>query len=166
MTRVYGPSGRGDGCTSADAAGYPIAPLLFSADEVAAGHIDHAIRFILPNARIRHGSYLHPATHSTGATSGPSSAPPYGAHLRLRPDFPLSSLPNEGARTVARALMKYGMLLADGGNIALTAQSDRFTTHKWSGLLGPRDLAAIKPGDFQMVDGGTRYPANVDCTRN
>src|SRR4029453_8674281 len=53
MTRVYPPSGRGEQCTSADAAGYPIAPLLFDADEVAAGRIDHAIRFILPNATIR-----------------------------------------------------------------------------------------------------------------
>jgi serine/threonine-protein kinase len=165
MTRVYGANGRGDGCTSADAAGYPIAPLLFSADEVAAGHIDHAIRFILPNSRIRHGVFVHPATHSTGATSGPSGAPPYGTRLRLRADFPLSSLPNEGARTVARAMQKYGMFLADGGNIALTAQSDRFTQHKWSGLLGARDLAAIKPGDFQMVNGGTRLSANIDCTR-
>ncbi len=50
MTRVYPASGRGEQCTSADAAGYPIAPLLFDADEVAAGRIDHAIRFILPNA--------------------------------------------------------------------------------------------------------------------
>jgi serine/threonine-protein kinase len=106
MTRVYTPSGRGDGCTSADAAGYPIAPLLFTADEVAAGHIDHAIRFILPNARIRKGVYLHPATHSTGAASGPAGAPPYGTRLRLRPDYPLSSLPNDAARTVARAMQK------------------------------------------------------------
>jgi len=35
MTRVYPPSGRGEQCTSADAAGFPIAPLLFDADEVA-----------------------------------------------------------------------------------------------------------------------------------
>ena len=68
MTRVYAPSGRGENCTSADAAGFPIAPLLFTADEVDAGTIDHAIRCILPNDRIRNGVYVHPATHSTGAT--------------------------------------------------------------------------------------------------
>ena len=33
-------------------------------------------------------------------------------------------------------MQRYGMLLADGGSIALTAQSDRFTAHKWAGLLG------------------------------
>ena len=69
MTRRYPASGRGEQCTSADAAGYPIAPLLFTADEVAAGRIDHAIRFILPNATIRAREYVHPATHGTRATS-------------------------------------------------------------------------------------------------
>jgi serine/threonine-protein kinase len=165
MTRVYPASGRGEHCTSADAAGYPIAPLLFSADEVAAGHIDHAIRFILPNERIRANEYVHPATHSTRSASGPATAPPYGAHLRLRADFPLAMLPNEGARVVARAMQKYGMYLADGGNIALTGQSDRFTTAKWDGLLAPRDLQMITPGDFEMLEGGTRIPLAGECVR-
>ncbi len=166
MTRVYPPSGRGEQCTSADAAGYPIAPLLFTADEVAAGSIDHAIRFILPNARIRRGEYVHPATHGTRATSGPADAPPYGARLRLRADYPLDRLPNDAARVVARAMQRYGILLADGGNIALTARSDRYTTAKWSGLLGPHDLSALRPADFQMVDGGERIPLTLDCVRN
>lgn len=54
----------------------------------------------------------------------------YGARFRLKSSFALSSLPNEGARTVARALQKHGMFLADGGNIALTAQADTHTTAK------------------------------------
>lgn len=166
MTRVYPPSGRGEQCTSADAAGYPIAPLLFTADEVAAGSIDHAIRFILPNARIRKGEYVHPATHGTRATSGPSDSPPYGARLRLRADYPLDRLPNAGARVVAKAMQKHGILLADGGNIALTARSDRFTAAKWSGLLAPQDLQALRPSDFEMVDGGSRIPLTNDCVRN
>lgn len=159
------PSGRGQDCTSADAAGFPIAPLLFNADEIAAGHIDHAIRFILPNSRMRHLVYVHPATHSTFPTSGPATAPPYGARLRLRADYPLQNLPNEGARVVARAMQKYGILLADGGTIALTAQSDRFTTNKWPGLLGPLDLSALRVTDFQMVAAGNRYAYTGDCVR-
>ncbi|HKV09607.1 MAG TPA: hypothetical protein VJ725_15800 [Thermoanaerobaculia bacterium] len=166
MSVTYPADGRGEQCTSADAAGFPIAPLLFSADEVAAGQINHAIRFILPNSRMRDEVYVHPATHSTFETSGPPSAPPYGARLRLRADYPLQNLPNEGARVVARAMQKYGILLADGGNIALTAQSDRFTTAKWDGLLGPHDLAILKITDFQMVDGGTRFDWTGDCSRN
>jgi hypothetical protein len=164
MTRVYPASGRGEQCTSADAAGFPIAPLLFSADEVAAGAIDHAIRFILPNARIRQGFYVHPATHA-GAPSGPAAAPPYGARLRLRSGYPISSLP-PGAAVVARAMQRYGMLLADGGSIALTARSDRFTAAKWAGRLDTRDLAALRPSDFEMVDGGGRIALSYDCVRN
>ena len=38
-------------------------------------------------------------------------------------------------------MQRYGMFLADGGQITLTAQSDRFTTNKWPGLLDTRDLA-------------------------
>jgi serine/threonine-protein kinase len=162
---TYPSAGRGEQCTSADAAGFPIAPLLFNADEVAAGQIDHAIRFILPNSRMRHRVYVHPATHSTSATSGPATAPPYGARLRLRADYPLHTLPNEAARVVARAMQKYGILLADGGTIALTAQSDRFTTAKWDDLLGPHDLNDLQVTDFQMVAGGPRFYWTGDCER-
>jgi serine/threonine-protein kinase len=165
MTRVYGSRGRGEQCTSADAAGFPIAPLLFTADEVAAGSIDHAIRFIVPNSHIRADEYVHPATHGTFATSGSPSAPPYGTRLRLRADFPLESLPGEGARVVARAMQTYGMFLADAGQIALTAQSDRFTAARWTGLLDTRDLAAIRPRDFAMIEAGGRIPLTLDCVR-
>lgn len=165
MSRVYGPEGRGQQCTSADAAGYPIAPLLFSADEVAAGEVAHAIRFILPNSAIRADEYVSPATHSTGAASGGPNAPPYGAHLRLRADYPLEALPSEGARVVARALQTYGMFLADGGNVALTGRSDRFTAAKWDGLLGSRDLEDIQPADFELMPMGTPIPLTYDCER-
>jgi hypothetical protein len=166
MTRVYPASARGEQCTSADAAGYPIAPLLFDADEVAAGRIDHAIRFILPNATIRAREYVHPATHGTRATSGPPDAPPYGARLRLRADYPLATLPNEAARVVARAMQRYGMLLSDAGRVALTARSDRFTRTKWAGLLGPLDLQALRPRDFEMIAAGDRIPLTNDCVRD
>ena len=141
---TYTSTLRGNQCTSADAAGFPIAPLLFTADEVKAGHIDHAIRFILPNNRVQRG-FVRPATHATTTTGG-TNAPSYGVHFRLRADYPIASL-KPGAQVVARAMQKYGMYHADGGNIALTAQSDRHTTAKWSGLLGPTDLSALKVTD-------------------
>jgi serine/threonine-protein kinase len=172
LNRGHPPSGRGEQCTSADAAGYPITPLLVNADEVFAAvqsgaAVGHALRFILPNSRIRHGVYLHPATHSTNATSGGPTLPPYGAHFRLRADYPLQSLPSDAARAIARALQRYGMFLADGGNIALTMQSDRFTTHKWADLgFDGRSLAAIQVTDFEMVDGGERIPYSGECARN
>ena len=161
-TRAFTSTLRGNQCTSADAAGFPISPLLFTADEVKAGHIDHAIRFILPNNRIKRG-FVRPATHATNTTGG-SNAPFYGVHFRLRADFPIASLP-PGARVVARAMQKFGMYHADGGNIALTAQSDRHTTAKWAGLLGPSDLAALKVTDFEVIDHGSPFTLTGDCVR-
>ncbi|HVV86189.1 MAG TPA: hypothetical protein VHE35_24205 [Kofleriaceae bacterium] len=161
--RPAGPRGRGLQCTSADAAGFPIAPLLFTADEVAAGEIPHAIRFILPNDRPRRG-FVPPATHATGTTGG-GDAPYYGVHLRLRGDYPIDSLPSEGAKVVARALQRYGMYHADGGNIALTAQSDRHTAAKWDGLLDSHDLAALRVEDFEVIDHGPMVPLTYDCMR-
>lgn len=72
----------------------------------------------------------------------------------------------QAARVVARAMQRYGMLLADGGRVALTAQSDRFTRAKWAGLLGSRDLQALQPRDFEMVEAGERIPLTNDCVRN
>jgi serine/threonine-protein kinase len=160
--KTYTTGLRGDQCTSADAAGFPIAPLLFTADEIKAGHIDHAIRFILPNNRVKRG-FVHPASHGTSTTGG-ANAPSYGVHLRLRADYPIANL-KPGAQVVARAMQKYGMYHADGGNIALTAQSDRHTTAKWSGLLGATDLSALQVSDFEVIDHGTPLALTGDCNR-
>lgn len=113
---------------------------------------------------MRDGFYVHPATHA-GGPRGPASAPVYGTRWRLRADYPVDMLPTEGARVVARALQRYGMALADGGNVALTAQSDSLTTVKWDGLLGPRDLAMIQPTDFEVIDTGAPIPLTYDCVR-
>ncbi len=163
--RVPPPEGRGQDCSSADAGGLPIAPLLFDADEVAAGTVAHALRMILPNTSIRRLQYVHPATHSTRSATGGMNTPPYGARFRLRADYPLNSLPSNGARVVARALQQYGMILTDGGNLTLTGRSDQRTVRKWDGLLAPRDLIGLTPRDFAMVDGGTRFTYAGNCVR-
>jgi hypothetical protein len=167
LTRAYPKNLRGDGCTSADAGGFPIAPLLFTADEIAAGEIPHAIRFILPNSRIRGGGfYVHPGTHTTSATSGDADAPPYGVRFRLKADFDLDKLPTEGARVIARAMQRYGMLLADGGQIALTGANDRFTKHKWADVgVDAKSLAAIDVTDFEVVGMDEVIEIN-DCVLN
>jgi serine/threonine-protein kinase len=165
LNRVYPPTGRGDQCTSADAAGFPIAPLLFNADELATGSINHAIRFILPNPRIRAGVYVRPATHA-GAPRGPADIPHYGARFRLKASYDVSRL-SPAAQVVARAMQKYGMFLADGGNIALTAQSDVDTTAKYADLgFGPHEMEALKVTDFEVVDGGPLIRLTGDCVRN
>jgi hypothetical protein len=161
----YDKTLRGDQCTSADGAGFPIAPLLFDADEVASGEIDHAIRFVLPNDRVRQG-YVRPAVHAAYTYGDQSSDLPfYGVHFRLRADYPIDSLPSEGAKVIARAMQKYGMYHADGGEYALTAQSDRFTTAKWAGLLAEGDLQALLVEDFEVIDHGPAIEITNDCMR-
>jgi hypothetical protein len=70
---------RPDGWTSADAAGLPIFPGLVRYDEIAAGHIDHALRFTLSRTA---RAYLHPATHASSITH-PNVAP-MGLAARLK----------------------------------------------------------------------------------
>jgi serine/threonine-protein kinase len=181
LDAVYPASGRGEHCTSTDAAGFPVAPLLFNADEifaamqVASGDLGHAIRFILPNARMGtlsgQRAYVHPATHA-GAPSGPENSVPYGSRLRLRADFPVNLYPS-GAQVVLRTMQRYGIVLADGGNVALTAESDLFTVHRWSEVgITSRTFDQQVPGtpvrieDFQVLDTGARIIETYDCVRN
>lgn len=150
---------RGDGCNGADAGDMPIAPLLVTKEELAAGEVKHALRFTISNNRIRSGVYVHPATH-IGGPSGGSDTLPYGARLRLRADYDLSSLPNDAARAVVKALQTYGMFLADGGNIYVSA------TTSASDAIGGSALGALMPKDFEMIDGGTRIDwHSQNCTR-
>ena len=73
------------GWTSGDAAGLPILPGLVRYDEVAAGDIDHVIRFTAPRTA---NAYVWPASHKAG--SGGSSDPPMGAWFRLKAGYDIS----------------------------------------------------------------------------
>lgn len=165
LNRTYPRYGRGEHCTSADGAGFPIAPLLFNADEVwtatqAHGDLGHAIRFILGNNRMTYRKYVHPSSHGTKATSDTDpNAVPYGSHLRLKTLFNINAFStNESVRTLLRTLQKYGMFLSDGGGVPLTAESDHFTTHKWADAdvnIDSHSLFGIRPTDFDVIEAGT-----------
>jgi hypothetical protein len=96
------------GWTSADAAGLPILPGLARYSEVAAGNIDHALRFTAPCTAPR---YVYPARHEASTCAGP----PMGLRVRLKASVNISGLPYQ-ARVVAQALKTYGMILADNGS--------------------------------------------------
>jgi hypothetical protein len=97
--------------TSADAAGLPIFPGLARYDEVAAGAINHALRFTVPKTR---RAFTPPASHwASSITDG--DAPPMGMRLRLRADFDISGFSDEN-QVILTALKKYGMILADNGS--------------------------------------------------
>lgn len=168
IDRVYDDNGRGLHCSSADAAGLPIAPLLFTADEIEAGLIPHAIRIALPNNFIRDGRFVAPGTHATrspnGATGG-ANTPPYAARFRLKPSTDVSGL-SPAAQVVAQALKTYGMYLADGGNITFMGEDERDTTNTWDDVgLGPHDLKDLAWSDFEVVDSGVAQEWTGDCQR-
>ncbi len=166
LTKQYPDSLRGDQCTSADAAGLPMSALLATSDEVANGDIPHALRFILPNARMKQGVFVHPATHAGGPSSANANAPPYGVRFRLKSTFDESPF-NTAERVVLRAMKKYGMILSDGGNIALTFADDRLSSNKWATLgIGSSSFSSIAVGDFEVVDLGAEIPLTFNCVRN
>jgi serine/threonine-protein kinase len=166
LSKVPPATGRGDFCTSADAGGLPILPMVFTPDEVAAGSIEHALRFALPNSLIRHDIFVRPGTHSTGATSGGASAPPYAVRMRLKASKDISGL-TAGAQVIARALKKYGMILADGGKITFMATTDDLTAHTWASVgVDSHSLMKLAWTDFEVVDLGTRFDwSKGDCAR-
>jgi hypothetical protein len=166
LTKTYPDNLRGDQCTSADAGGFPIAGLLPTADEVAAGAVNHAMRFILPNARMKKAVYVHPASHAGGPSSTDPNAPPYGIRLRLKSSFDTSAF-DAGEKVVLKAMQTYGMLLSDGGNIALTFADDRTTTAKWATVgVTAQSFEKVTVDDFEVVDYGTEVAVTNDCVRN
>jgi hypothetical protein len=136
---------RPDGWTSADAAGLPIFPGLVRYDEVASGHIDHALRFTVSRTQ---RAYLHPATH-WASSSTDASLPPMGLRLRLKASFDVSGYTGQ-ARVVLNALKKYGMIVADNGsNWFITGAADT----RWNDV--ELDQLKVVPGSaFEVVDTG------------
>lgn len=112
---------RAAGWTSADAAGLPIFPGLVRYEELAAGRLEHAIRVTFESTR---AAWVRPATHCAGDTAS-RNAPPMGLRLRLKGRYPLRGLSGH-ARTIAVALKRYGLIVADNGsNWYFGGSSDR-----------------------------------------
>ena len=97
--------------TSADAAGLPILPGLVRYDGIAAGEINHALRFTVPRSQ---KSYLWPARHQAGSSTN-TSLPPMGARFRLKSTVNVANYPPQ-VRVVLVALQRYGMFVADNGS--------------------------------------------------
>ena len=131
------------GWTSADAAGLPIFPGLMRYDEMAAGEIQHAIRFTAPQTR---NTYIWPARHEASSLTG-MNYPPMGQRFRLKASFDITGFP-AAVQVILRALKKYGMILADNGSswYLSGAPDDRWdndTLHT---------LSQIQGSDFEAVD--------------
>ena len=79
-------------------------------DELKAGRIDHALAINLPAPRA--GIFAWPAQRTDG--TGPPTALPEGAHLRLDPTVDVGSLHlPKLTRMIARAAQRYGFVVRD-----------------------------------------------------
>jgi len=129
--------------TSADAAGLPIFPGLVRYDEVAAGAINHAIRFTLQNSS---AGFTPPASHWAATTTTNTTAPPMGTRLRLKAGFDVSSF-SPANQVILKAMKKYGLILADNGSSmyisgAPDARWDNSDLH---------NLGAVTASDFDVL---------------
>src|SRR5713226_4047201 len=144
--------------TSADAAGLPVFVGLARYDEVAAGAINHALRFTVPTSQ---KAFVLPATHWASTTTDPN-APPMGLRLRLKASFNISTFPADD-QVILTAMKKYGLILADNGSgIFISGAPD----NRWNNT-NLNLLKSITASNFEVVQTGTIYtPANVPTGSN
>jgi len=144
--------------TSADAAGLPVFVGLARYDEVAAGAINHALRFTVPTSQ---RAFVMPATHWASTTTDPN-APPMGLRIRLKASFNISGYPADD-QVILTAMKKYGMILADNGSaIFISGAPD----NRWNNT-NLNLLKQITASNFEVVQTGTIYtPANVPTGPN
>jgi hypothetical protein len=138
--------------TSADAAGLPIFPGLARYDEVAAGKMNHAMRFTLQNSR---AAIVPPASH-WAANSSNASAAPMGMRMRLKASFNVSAY-SAANQVILSALKKYGMIMADNGsNMFLSGAPD----DRWDNT-DLHALGQVKASDFEVLQMTPLYTQNT-----
>jgi len=137
--------------TSADAAGLPIFPGLVRYDEVAAGQINHALRFTLQSSR---AAFIPPASH-WAANSTNALAAPMGMRLRLKASFDISGF-SAANQVILAALKKYGMIMADNGSsMYITgAPNDNWNNDDLHNLTG------VTASDFEVIQMTPVYTAS------
>ncbi len=137
--------------TSADAAGLPIFPGLVRYDEVAAGQINHAIRFTPQSSR---AAFIPPASH-WAANSTNALAAPMGMRLRLKASFDISGF-SAANQVILAALKKYGMIMADNGSSMFIsgAPNDNWNNDDLHNLTG------VTASDFDVVQMTPVYTAS------
>jgi hypothetical protein len=110
-------------CGGADAADFALAAGLVRPEEIAQGHIDHALAITTPITR--RGYAACPAVHGDGTHADPNALP-IGAHLQLDPRVDVGRLRiPRWQKVIAMALQRYGAYVIDtGGSVAIYAQSN------------------------------------------
>ena len=150
------------GYTSADAAGLSVLAGLARPDEGLPGSqggqgaINHALRMTVPGSIVS-TQYLYPASHKVNA----SGMLPLGSRLRLRNNSTVNTLiTNMGpeSQIVARAMQRYGLILADigsamyvtGSSAAVNATNGLSLVWNMNDILG--GLTQLAASNFDVVN--------------
>lgn len=131
LTQPLPANGRGDGCTSANAAGTVDLPLIVTPEEVVAGEIKHAMACSTLNAAFAPDAYLRfgvldGATHTSQTATQENWAPPgifdsaihrqifYGERARLSASAVLDPGAPPFMQVWDTAMRRYGCIYTDG----------------------------------------------------
>lgn len=135
--RAYAPS---------NAAGLSLLAGLVTPEELASGHIDHALVFSVPG--IKSGTAVFPAWANV-AVSNSNTTLREADKIQLDPSVNISGLA-EPEKTIAKALQTYGAYLRDnGGTFAIYGE----TTNRWPTSYGTGiSLKNIPWGSVRVLD--------------
>jgi hypothetical protein len=120
----------------ATATGLALGAFLIRIDELKRGHIDHAVN--IATVRTRKSCHSWPANRDDGNTDGADIACE-GQRFRLDPSFDPSGLKSPAARTIARAMQQYGLILTDKSDALITQAEDPRPAMAKNGGTNPYD---------------------------
>lgn len=140
------------GQSSAVASGLSMFAGAVKYSELADGLVAHALFLIVPYHSLAQWDVVSPASSTDGAAyRGRASLQlPYGARLRLRPDFPEAGAGPQAA-AVFRALKTYGAIVGDTGCCYKFVFMNDLNTKNAFDYGDLRALDAIGPQDWQVL---------------
>ncbi|GAA1260194.1 hypothetical protein GCM10009677_09280 [Sphaerisporangium rubeum] len=141
-----------DNPLGATATGLPMGAFTIRIDELRRGYIDHALNIV--TVRTRAGCHSWPATRDDGYVEG-ADIPCEGQRFRLDPAFDVSTLTSPAARTIARAMQEYGLIMTDKGGALVTYAEDPRLEMARNGGVDPY-IKLFDPDDL-VPDGAEKY---------
>jgi hypothetical protein len=140
-------------CNAAVAAGFGLLGGQVRPEEIAQGHIDHALSITTPYTR---ASYIAcPATHQDGKYAD-TAAIPEGARIQLDPAYNVDAQSWPAwEKVIAKALQKYGAYVSDtGGSMAIRGFTDvNAGNATWSSAGTPKgaSLSNLPWSSFRVI---------------
>ena len=150
---VGGDHQRPWGWPSSSVSGVPQFAGMARYDEVATGHIDHALAFTAAYQWGRAGFTGLAENHQWNNNNTPD-LPPFGAKLRLKQGYDVSKLSPQ-TQIILNTLKRYGAVYVDGGHPADMYYS---TDNNWDWTaMGEIWHVLVNPDNFDFVQTGPIY---------